>query len=157
MSLDRLRVSGTQTVLEAPNTYENSALTSVTRTVALGGGFSVTETGKQILRPYPNVGTAAISVTASAFAFTNAMIASTVIRATSDGQAAVLATMPVPATSGQLVTIINTGRHRITFDPASATSNVAGGQLGQAAFVSSYSSQTFLSDGTLWYSNGRVG
>lgn len=155
MSLDRIRVSGTRTVIEGPNTYENSALTSATRGVALGGGFDVLETGKQTCRPYPNVGTAAISVTASGFAFTAAMLPSTVVRATSDGQAAVLATLPAPTASGQVLTIINTGRHRIAFDANSANSNIAGGQLGQAAIVFSYSSQTFVSDGSLWYAHGR--
>lgn len=154
MSLDRLRVTGTRTVVEGPSTYENSALTSATRGVALGGGFDVTESGFQTIRPYPNVGTSAISVGASAFAFTAAMLASSVVRATADGQAAVNATMPAPSASGQVVTIINTGRHNISFNPTAATSNIRTG-TGISEIVFSYSANTFVSDGSFWYGNNR--
>lgn len=154
MSLDRLRVSTTRTIVEGPSTYEDSALTSVTRGVALGGGLDVTESGIQTVKPYPPVGTNAMSVTASAFAFTNDMLASTVVRVTADGQAATNATMPVPARSGQVVTLINTGRHNIAFNPTAATSNIRTG-TGISEIVFSYSANTFVSDGSFWYGNNR--
>lgn len=153
MSFDRLQVTGTETRVRGPSTYENSAITSATSNVAIGG-LAVSESGKHVTRPYPNVGTNAISVGASAFAFTNDMLASKVVRVTSDGQAATGAIMPVPAVSGQEVTLINTGRHDIRFNPTAATSNVRTG-AGIAEAVFSYSANTFVSDGVYWYGNNR--
>lgn len=155
MSFDRLQVTGTETRVRGPSTYENSAITSATSNVAIGG-LAVSESGKTVSRPYPPVGTVAISVGASAFTFTNDMLASRVVRVTADGQAATGAIMPTPAASGQEVILINTGRHNITFNATVATSNVAGDGT-MVANVRSYSSQGFLSDGTRWYQHGRLG
>lgn len=154
MSFDRLQVTSTETRVRGPSTYENSAITSATSNVAIGG-LAVSESGKQVSRPYPNVGTAAISVTASAFTFTNDMLASKVLRITADGAAATGAIMPVPAVSGQQIVLINTGRHNITFNATVATSNVAGSGTVTAK-IPSYSHQAFVSDGSLWYVEGGM-